>query len=126
MVGAATSSVAASRAERAGSAEHQHRQSTRLLLDRVAPSALHYYTVADIDATVARLRTAGVEIESEPHLIFSHEDDLGPAGTDEWMAFVRDSEGNTVGSSSSGPVPSPIQDAATDVGVAQSGRFLRP
>lgn len=71
---------------------------TRLLLDRVAPSALHYYTVAGIDATVARLRTAGVEIESEPHVIFSHEDDtLGPAGTDEWMAFVRDSEGNTVG-----------------------------
>lgn len=71
---------------------------TRLLLDRVAPSALHYYAVADIDATVSRLRAAGVEIESEPHVIFSHQDDtLGPAGTDEWMAFVRDSEGNTVG-----------------------------
>ncbi len=24
-------------------------------------------------------------------------DALGPAGTDEWMAFIRDSEGNTVG-----------------------------
>lgn len=70
----------------------------RLLLDRVAPSALHYYAVDDIDATVSRLRESGVEIESEPHVIFSHEDDtLGPAGTDEWMAFVRDSEGNTVG-----------------------------
>lgn len=70
----------------------------RLLLDRVAPSALHYYAVEDIDATVSRLRESGVEIESEPHVIFSHEDDtLGPAGTDEWMAFVRDSEGNTVG-----------------------------
>lgn len=70
----------------------------RLLLDRVAPSALHYYAVDDIDATVSRLREGGVEIESEPHVIFSHEDDtLGPAGTDEWMAFVRDSEGNTVG-----------------------------
>jgi predicted enzyme related to lactoylglutathione lyase len=64
----------------------------------MAPSALHYYTVGDIDATVARLRTAGIEIESEPHVIFSHEDDtLGPAGTDAWMAFMRDSEGNTVG-----------------------------
>ena len=70
----------------------------RLLLDRVAPSALHYYAVDDIDATVSRLRESGDEIESEPHVIFSHEDDtLGPAGTDEWMAFVRDSEGNTVG-----------------------------
>ena len=64
----------------------------------VAPSALHYYAVDDIDATVSRLRESSVEIESEPHVIFSHEDDtLGPAGTDEWMAFVRDSEGNTVG-----------------------------
>ncbi len=70
----------------------------RLLLDRVAPTALHYYAVSDIEATVARLRDAGVTIEGEPHVIFTHEDDsLGPAGTDEWMAFVRDSEGNMVG-----------------------------
>jgi methylmalonyl-CoA/ethylmalonyl-CoA epimerase len=39
-----------------------------------------------------------VSVEGEPHVIFTHEDDtLGPAGTDEWMAFVRDSEGNLVG-----------------------------
>ena len=39
-----------------------------------------------------------VEVVSEPHAIFSHEDDtLGPAGTTEWHAFIRDSEGNTVG-----------------------------
>jgi methylmalonyl-CoA/ethylmalonyl-CoA epimerase len=31
-------------------------------------------------------------------VIFRHEDDaLGPAGTDEWHAFVRDSEDNLVG-----------------------------
>ena len=73
-------------------------EGTRLLIDRLAPSALHYYAVDDIDATVARLRAAGVEIETEPHVIFAHDEDtLGPAGTDEWMAFVRDSEGNTVG-----------------------------
>ncbi|HEY6747509.1 MAG TPA: VOC family protein, partial [Mycobacteriales bacterium] len=70
----------------------------RLLLERGAPSALHYYRVADIDATVARLRAAGAAVESEPHVIFSHADDaLGPAGTDEWQAFVRDPEGNLVG-----------------------------
>ena len=70
----------------------------RLLLDRAAPTALHYYAVSDIDATLARLREAGVTIEGEPHVIFTHEDDtLGPADTDEWMAFVRDSEGNMVG-----------------------------
>jgi methylmalonyl-CoA/ethylmalonyl-CoA epimerase len=47
---------------------------------------------------VSRLRAAGVSVEGEPRVIFTHEDDtLGPAGTDEWMGFVRDSEGNLVG-----------------------------
>ena len=70
----------------------------RLLLDRAAPSALHYYPVPDIDAAVPRLRAGGATVESEPHVIFSHEDaTLGPAGTDEWMAFVHDPDGNLVG-----------------------------
>ena len=39
-----------------------------------------------------------MEISSEPHVIFGHDDDtLGPAGTDEWMAFFVDPEGTTVG-----------------------------
>jgi methylmalonyl-CoA/ethylmalonyl-CoA epimerase len=70
----------------------------RLLMDRNAPSALIYLPVDDIDAAVAGLREKGVEIASEPHVIFSHDDDtLGPAGTDEWMAFFTDPEGSTVG-----------------------------
>lgn len=70
----------------------------RLLLDRGAPSALLYLAVEDVEATVARLRAAGVSVEGEPRVIFTHEDDtLGPPGTDEWMGFVRDSEGNLVG-----------------------------
>ncbi|WP_456818914.1 VOC family protein [Cellulomonas sp. URHB0016] len=70
----------------------------RLLLDVNAPSALLYLRVDDVAATVSRLRERGVVVESEPHVIFSHQDDtLGPAGTDEWHAFVRDSEGNLVG-----------------------------
>jgi methylmalonyl-CoA/ethylmalonyl-CoA epimerase len=70
----------------------------RLLLDRVAPSSLIYLAVDDIDAAVARLRDASITIDTEPHLRFEHEDDsLGPAGTAEWHAFVRDSEGNLVG-----------------------------
>ena len=71
---------------------------TRLLLDVGAPAGLHYFGVDDIEATVERLRVAGVRVASEPHVIFGHDDDtLGPAGTDEWMAFVEDSEGNLVG-----------------------------
>ncbi|WP_433065372.1 VOC family protein [Dactylosporangium sp. CS-033363] len=71
---------------------------TRLLLEQGAPTALLYLAVADIEGTVARLRGAGTEIRSEPHVIFAHPDDtLGPAGTQEWQAFVVDSEGNLVG-----------------------------
>jgi methylmalonyl-CoA/ethylmalonyl-CoA epimerase len=70
----------------------------RLLLDRAAPSALLYLHVTDLQDLVSALRTEGVEIDTEPHSIFRHEDDsLGPAGSDEWQAFVRDSEGNLVG-----------------------------
>jgi methylmalonyl-CoA/ethylmalonyl-CoA epimerase len=70
----------------------------RLLLDRVAPSALIYLRVADVAEEIERCRADGVEIVAEPHVIFEHQDDsLGPAGTREWMAFLTDSEGNTVG-----------------------------
>ena len=71
---------------------------TRLLLDAAAPSALIYLRVDSVREKTEELRAAGVEIATEPHVIFRHEDDtLGPAGTEEWMAFFTDSEGNTVG-----------------------------
>jgi len=71
---------------------------TRLLLDRAAPSALLYLGVDDVRTSVASLAAHGVEVDSEPHPIFTHADDaLGPAGHEEWQAFVRDSEGNLVG-----------------------------
>jgi methylmalonyl-CoA/ethylmalonyl-CoA epimerase len=70
----------------------------RLLLEQGATSALVYFKVDDVRETIESLRGDGVEIVAEPQVIFSHSDDsLGPAGTDEWMAFVKDSEGNTVG-----------------------------
>lgn len=71
---------------------------SRLLLERGAPSALVYLQVDDVGAALARLRPDCVKVVAEPHVIFTHTDDsLGPAGTDEWMAFIEDSEGNTVG-----------------------------
>ena len=77
---------------------------TRLLLEQGATSALLYLEVPDVRRRVEELREEGVVVESEPHVIFSHDDDtLGPAGTDEWMAFVRDSEGNLVGLVSRSP-----------------------
>ena len=70
----------------------------RLLLDRAAPSALLYLKVGDVHSRIEELRALNVHVETEPHVIFNHDDDtLGPAGTDEWMAFIKDNEGNTVG-----------------------------
>jgi methylmalonyl-CoA/ethylmalonyl-CoA epimerase len=66
--------------------------------------------VPDVRELVEQLRGRGVEVVAEPHVIFSHADGLlGPRGTDEWMAFVKDSEGNTVGLVSQLPVlPPPV------------------
>ncbi len=71
---------------------------SRLLLEQSAPSATIYVEVDHVPDRIEELRDDGVTIEGEPHVIFRHEDDrLGPAGHDEWMAFIRDSEGNLVG-----------------------------
>jgi catechol 2,3-dioxygenase-like lactoylglutathione lyase family enzyme len=70
---------------------------TRLLLEANAPASMLYLGVDDVRGLVETLRPT-VDVRAEPHLIFSHADDrLGPAGADEWHAFIADSEGNLVG-----------------------------
>ncbi|BAS12181.1 glyoxalase/Bleomycin resistance protein/dioxygenase [Arthrobacter sp. Hiyo8] len=70
----------------------------RLLLDLGAPSSLIYLDVPDLRLSVEDLRASGTKIVQEPQLVYSHVDgSLGPVGSDEWMAFIKDSEGNTVG-----------------------------
>jgi len=72
--------------------------SVRLLLDKAAPSALIYLRVDDVRAAAESLRAAGVTIDTEPHLIHADADGtFGEPGWEEWMAFIRDSEGNLVG-----------------------------
>ena len=67
---------------------------TRLLLEGNAPSSMLYLEVPDLAAALERLGDR-VVVVSEPHPIFTHEDDaLGPAGTTEWQAFVQDPDGN--------------------------------
>ncbi len=71
---------------------------TRLLIERGAPSAVVYLRVDDVRVTVERLRVDGVVITGEPHVIFTDDDGMfGPAGAQEWMAFITDTEGNLVG-----------------------------
>ncbi|SDG72823.1 VOC family protein [Microbacterium pygmaeum] len=69
----------------------------RLLLDRNAPSSLVYLHVDNVHATLERLDGLA-DVVREPHVIFTHHGDaLGPDGYEEWQAFIRDSEGNTIG-----------------------------
>jgi methylmalonyl-CoA/ethylmalonyl-CoA epimerase len=70
---------------------------TRLLLEPGAPSSLLYLGVDDVAGATERLRSAGVTIESEPHVIHVDETaQFGPAGEAEEMSFFRDSESNLV------------------------------
>jgi methylmalonyl-CoA/ethylmalonyl-CoA epimerase len=57
--------------------------------DRAA--SIVYYQVADLQATWAALAERGADPVSEPHLIAKMPDH------DLWMAFLRDTEGNTIG-----------------------------
>jgi methylmalonyl-CoA/ethylmalonyl-CoA epimerase len=71
---------------------------TRLLLEKGANSALIYLVVKDVPSRTEDLRRQGITVVGEPHLIFQHTDNaLGHAHEDEWMSFIEDSEGNTVG-----------------------------
>lgn len=70
---------------------------TRLFVTAMAESQKYgnsvlYFTVPDIHAATAELKARGVAFSGEPHLIHRHED-----GTEEWMAFFSDPEGNTLG-----------------------------
>jgi methylmalonyl-CoA/ethylmalonyl-CoA epimerase len=69
----------------------------RLLLERGAPSSVLYLHVEDVHAALKRIGERA-EVVSPPHVIFTHENGvLGPAGHDEPQAFIKDSEGNTLG-----------------------------
>jgi catechol 2,3-dioxygenase-like lactoylglutathione lyase family enzyme len=69
---------------------------TRLFLRAVPeaewrPSSTLYFRVASIDAAWTRLLAREVHPVSAPHMIHRHDD-----GTEEWMAFFDDGEGNTL------------------------------
>ncbi len=57
-----------------------------------APSSILYFLVDDIHATQGALSEAGVHFTGAPHVIYT--DDA--TGTEEWMTFFDDGEGNTL------------------------------
>lgn len=67
---------------------------TRLFLDALPEAqgkgnSVIYFRVGDIHATQESLTRKGVPFEAAPHIIHKHED-----GTEEWMTFFRDPDGN--------------------------------
>ncbi len=72
----------------------------RLMLDAIPGAIDHegsplYFRVDGLDDAVAVLRAQGVAIEHEPNMIHRDEaGDFGEPGTEEWMAFFRDPDGN--------------------------------
>jgi DNA-binding CsgD family transcriptional regulator/predicted enzyme related to lactoylglutathione lyase len=56
------------------------------------PGSVLYFLVEDIHATQERLAGAGVHFTGAPHVIYTDE----ATGTEEWMTFFEDGEGNTL------------------------------
>jgi len=69
---------------------------TRLFITRPETGSANgnsvlYFSVPEIHAAFASLRERGVTFQADPHLIHRHQD-----GTEEWMAFFADPDGNTM------------------------------
>lgn len=72
-------------------------EGVRLFLDVNAPAGLVYLEVADVRTKVEELRAKGIEITSEPHVVFPDPTGVFDTPGNEWLAFFTDSEGNNVG-----------------------------
>jgi predicted enzyme related to lactoylglutathione lyase len=69
---------------------------TRIYLHRKSesdwrPGSILYFTVDGIHAAQEMLTAKGVHFTGAPHVIHTHDD-----GTEEWMSFFEDGEGNTL------------------------------
>jgi len=65
--------------------------------DGVSPreNSVLYFRVDDIDAATEAVRSRGVAIEGEPHIVFTDSaGTFGAPGTEEWLTFFRDPEDN--------------------------------
>lgn len=70
---------------------------TRLLLEIGGPASMIYLEVEDVVTEVEKLRSAGVNISTEPHVVFPDPQGVFDEPGNEWLAFIEDSEGNQVG-----------------------------
>ena len=70
----------------------------RLLFTDGIPAGTVYLDIAGLDDFHARAVAAGVPFTAPPTLVHRDtEGQFGPAGESEWMAFLKDPAGNTIG-----------------------------
>ena len=70
---------------------------TRLLLQVDGAKSLVYLEVDDVRSAVDSLRAQGITISIEPHIVFPDPQGVFDKPGNEWLAFIEDTEGNSVG-----------------------------
>ena len=70
----------------------------RLLFTDGIPAGTVYLDISGLDDFHAEARGAGIPFTAPPTLVHRDtEGQFGPAGESEWMAFIKDPAGNTIG-----------------------------
>jgi catechol 2,3-dioxygenase-like lactoylglutathione lyase family enzyme len=70
----------------------------RLLFTDGMSAGTVYLDIAGLEAFHAEAKALGIPFTAPPALVHRHmEGQFGPAGESEWMAFLKDPAGNTVG-----------------------------
>jgi catechol 2,3-dioxygenase-like lactoylglutathione lyase family enzyme len=70
----------------------------RLLFTDGVPAGTVYLDISGLEAFHAEAKAAGVPFTAPPTLVHNDtEGTFGPAGESEWMAFLKDPAGNTIG-----------------------------
>ncbi|TGT42388.1 VOC family protein [Mesorhizobium sp. M8A.F.Ca.ET.165.01.1.1] len=70
----------------------------RLLFTDGIPAGTIYLDISGLDAFYAQAKAAGIPFTAPPALVHRDtEGQFGPAGESEWMAFIKDPAGNTIG-----------------------------
>ncbi|MER8808713.1 VOC family protein [Mesorhizobium australicum] len=70
----------------------------RLLFTDGIPAGTLYLDMSGLEAFHAEAKAAGIPFTAPPALVHRDtEGQFGPAGESEWMAFIEDPAGNTIG-----------------------------
>ena len=72
-------------------------EGVRLFLDVNAPKSALYLEFPDVRSKIEELRSQGIKIVSEPHMVFPDPEGIFDSPGNEWLAFIEDSESNVVG-----------------------------